>query len=210
MLVSSEMASILRRDRVTIADRLFDAGEVIIKTLNARKLLQSSIVVLATAHAAPEPVDQAARAELKSAANSRMRENRAEYDREKQQQIEELHPIANASWKTDRVKAKLAVENLVAKYKKANRTGCAMLYLGQLSKGDERGEYLETAIKDFSDCYYGDGVQVGGFARYLRILNLRAVGKKDDAEKLEKELRKKHPKAISHSGVLLKELINEE
>lgn len=169
-----------------------------------------AIVTLGTATAAPEPVDEKARAELKDQSRARMREDRNEYDREELGKIESLYQIANTNWRTDREKAKLAMENLVSKYKKANRTGCAMLYLGQLSKGEERKDYLEKAIKDFSDCFYGNGVQVGGFARYLRILDLRAEGEKTDAAKLEKELRRKYKKAISHSGVLLTDLLDEQ
>ena len=83
-----------------------------------------------------------------------------------------------------------------------------MLYLGQLSDGPERENYLATAIADFSDCFYGNGVQVGGFARYLRIYDLREQGMADEAAKLETELRENHPKAISHSGLLLTDLLD--
>ena len=156
----------------------------------------------------PRAVSREAREALKALAVVRMRKDLGAYDREKLGKIERLYQIANTNWRTDRVKARLAMENLVDRYKKANRTGCALLYLGQLSDGLERENYLETAIADFSDCFYGNGVQVGGFARYLRIYDLREQGKADEAAKLETELRENYPKAISHNGLLLTDLLD--
>jgi len=169
-------------------------------------------VGMASSAVAEEKIERASekeRAELKQAARERGREDRNEYSRQELAELEELYQVANKNWKTDRPKAKEAMEELVKKYKKANRTGCAMLYLGQLSRGDERDNYLQTAIKDFSDCYYYNGVQVGGWARFLRMLDLKEDGKKKEAEKLEKEIRTKYKKAINHSGYHLVDLLDQ-
>ena len=169
-------------------------------------------VGMANSAVAEEKIERASekeRAELKKAASERGREDRNEYSRQELGELEELYQVANKNWKTDRPKAKKAMEELVKKYKKANRTGCAMLYLGQLSHGDERDKYLETAIKDFSDCYYYNGVQVGGWARFLRMLDLQQDGKKKEAEKLEKEIRTKYKKAINHSGYRLVDILDQ-
>lgn len=155
-----------------------------------------------------QKVSEKDRLELKQEASKRGAEDRSEFSRQELGEIEELYQIANKNWRTDRAKVKKAMEVLVKKYKKSNRTGCAMLYLGQLSKGDERDQYLETAIKDFSDCYYYNGVQVGGFARLLRMMDLKQDGKERDAQKLEKELRTKYKKSINHSGYSLVDILD--
>ena len=156
-----------------------------------------------------KPVDDAARAELQQEARKRMAEDRDEYSRQELGELEELYQVANKNWKTDRPAAKKAMEELVKKYKKANRTGCAMLYLGQLSYGDERDKYLDQAIEDFSDCFYGNGVQVGGWARFLRMADLKSDGKDKEAAELEKQIRTKYPKSINHSGILLVDIIDQ-
>ena len=176
------------------------------------KKAATAVVATTIATSAPaeelQPVDEAARTELKERSRERFRQDRDEYSRQELAELEELYQVANKNWKTDKPKAKEAMEELVKNYKKANRTGCAMLYLGQLSRGDERDKYLDEAIKDYSDCFYGNGVQVGGWARFLRILDLRSDNKDAAADKLEKELRTDYPKAISHKGILLTDLLD--
>ncbi|MGJ8644862.1 MAG: hypothetical protein ACSHX9_15760 [Luteolibacter sp.] len=173
----------------------------------ATAVIATTMATFATAEEL-QPVNEAARTELKEQARERMRQDRDEYSRQELGEIEELYQVANKNWKTDRAKAKQAMQELVKNYKKANRTGCAMLYLGQLSYGDERDKYLDQAIKDFSDCFYGNGVQVGGWARYLRILDLRSDEDDAAADKLEKELRTNYPKAITHGGVLIVDILD--
>jgi len=156
-----------------------------------------------------QPVSDKNRMKLKLEARERMQEDRKEYSRQEMGELEELYQVANKNWRTDRPKAKKAMKELVKKYKKANRTGCAMLYLGQLSRGDERADYLEKAIKDHSDCYYLNGVQVGGWARYLRLLDLKSDGEDRKAKKLEDEIRKKYKKAITHRGIRLVDILDQ-
>ena len=186
--------------------------EMKLKEISKKVGAAAVAIGMANSAVAEEKIERASekeRAELKQAARERGREDQQEYSRQELGDLEELYQIANKNWKTDRPKAKKAMEELVKKYKKANRTGCAMLYLGQLSHGDERDKYLESAIKDFSDCYYYNGVQVGGWARFLRMLDLRQDGKKRDAEKLEKEIRTKYKKSINHSGYRLVDILDQ-
>ena len=140
-------------------------------------------------------------AENRDKARQRMREDRNVYDQDELREIESLYQVANKKWRTE--EGKESLEKLVKKYKKANRTGCALLYLGQMSEGDERETYLRKAVDDFSDCYYGDGCQVGGYARYLLAAYLIDKGKRDEADKLIKELERKYDTATSHSGKLI-------
>ena len=131
-------------------------------------------------------------------ARSRMRKDAANYKREELQEIEKLYQVANKNWQTP--EARNSLQKLVEKYDKANRTGCAILYLGQMSKGEEQVEYLKQAIEQFSDCYYGDGVQVGAFARLLLAQVYLNDNKPDEAEKLFDQLRQQYPDAIDHRG----------
>jgi len=82
-----------------------------------------------------------------------------------------------------------------------------LLYLGQMSNGQEREDYLKEAIEDFSDCFYGNGVQVGAYARYYLAHHYRKSGETSKAEKLFTELKEEYPDAIDHKGQLLSALI---
>jgi hypothetical protein len=72
--------------------------------------------------------------------------------------------------------------------------------LGQMSEGKERIDYLTRAVEKFSDCYYFDGCQVGGYGRYVLALTLWESGEKDQARKLLGELKTKYKDAIDHQG----------
>ncbi|MFZ2656521.1 MAG: tetratricopeptide repeat protein, partial [Victivallales bacterium] len=80
-------------------------------------------------------------------------------------------------------------------------------YLGQMTSGEEKEKYLKQAIKDFSDCYYGSGVQVGAYARLYLADYYQKNGKKDEASALYEEIRKDYPDAVNHKGRLLKDII---
>ena len=113
------------------------------------------------AQARPEERAEANRAK----ARERMRRDQELYSPQQIQEIESLYQVANQKWQTEA--ARKSLQTLVEKYPKANRTGCALLYLGQMTHGDGQVAYLEQAIADHSDCFYGDGVQVGAYARFL-------------------------------------------
>ena len=93
-----------------------------------------------------------------------------------------------------------SLKTLVEKYKKANRTGCAILYVGQMTHGDEQLAYLKQAIADYSDCFNGDGVQVGAFARFLLGQAYLKSGNAELAEPLFDEIRKNYPDCVDHQG----------
>ncbi|QDS97260.1 tetratricopeptide repeat protein [Adhaeretor mobilis] len=131
-------------------------------------------------------------------ARKRMRQDAGKYSADELREIESLYQVANKEWRTP--KAKLSLQQLVEKYDKANRTGCALLYLGQMSKGKDRVEYLTKAAEKFGDCYYGDGVQVGAYARLLLGQTYLQEGEKKQAAALFEELRKNYPQAIDHRG----------
>jgi hypothetical protein len=92
---------------------------------------------------------------------------------------------------------------LIKKYPGFNRAGCAMLYVAQMSRGDERAKYLQDCIEKYDDCFYGDGVQVGAYARFLLAEDCRSKGEEEKAAAFYSEIRARFAEAIDHSGKLL-------
>ena len=158
----------------------------------------------------PEPIDREERQELREDAFKRWNKDTKRLSDTELEKLEELYQNGNKNYRKDRQVARASFRELVANkdYQKTNRIGCAYLYLGQLTRGEERAEYLDKAIKDYSDSWYLNGVQVGGWARFLRLFDLRAAGEERKAKKLEEEIRKKYKKAITHSGKRLVELLD--
>lgn len=145
------------------------------------------------------------REENKQKARKRASEDSRQYKREELQEIESLYQVANKNWRTD--EARESLKKLLAKYDKANRTGCATLYMGQLSEGAERREYLTRAVEKFSDCFYFDGCQVGGYARYVLAITLWQEGEKDKARELLDEITKSYKESIDHRGRPMVDLV---
>lgn len=137
-------------------------------------------------------------------ARKRALEDKRRYKPDEIAEIESLYQVANKKWRSD--EARESLKKLLEKYDAANRTGCALLYMGQMSKGSERIEYLTRAVEKFSDCYYFDGCQVGGYGRYVLALTLWESGDKDKALALLGELRDKYKEAIDHKGRLMSAL----
>lgn len=140
-------------------------------------------------------------ASLRKRFEARMEQDRKTYTPEEQTEIESLYQIANKQW--DSAEAKESLKKLTEKYAKANRTGCALLYLGQMTTGEEKERYLKRAIADFGDCWYGDGVQVGACGRFYLAAHYQESGKRVEASALFAEIRKDYPDAIDHKGRLL-------
>ncbi len=141
----------------------------------------------------------------RQAARARAAKDRETYSPEQLREIERLYQVANRNWRSPEAVASL--EQLIGKFDKANRTGCAVLYLGQMSEGDQRLEYLRRAVEDFSDCYYLDGCQVGGYARLVLADTLERLGRKEEAAKLLEELRTNYQSATDHRGRRLADVI---
>lgn len=140
-------------------------------------------------------------------ARKRMQEDNKTYSRDDLRKIEKLYQVANRKWRS--AEGKNSLKELVDKYQKANRTGCAYLYLGQMSKGQQQIDYLEKAIKDFSNCFYGNGVQVGAYARFILAGAYYRAGQKEKAIELLKEIKTQYPNAIDHRGRTLVAQIDE-
>ncbi|MDR2863686.1 MAG: hypothetical protein LBV54_07445 [Puniceicoccales bacterium] len=138
-------------------------------------------------------------------ATARFKEDAKIFSAEQRQEIERLYQAANRQLKTPEARENL--KQLVKKYPKSNRAGCAVQYLGQISSGKEREAYLKTAIKEHADCYYGSGVQVGAYARFYLADYYRKNGKAQEAEALYKEIRENFSDAVNHKGKLLRDIL---
>lgn len=148
-----------------------------------------------------------ASADPRAGIRKRYEEDKKTYSAEQLREIETLYQSANKDLKNP--ESRTALKTLIEKYPKANRTGCAVQYMGQMADGEERERYLKLAISDFGDCYYGNGVQVGAYARFYLGFYYKQAGKEKEAKALFDEVRKDYPDAINHKGRRLVELLPE-
>jgi len=146
--------------------------------------------------------------ELRKKARERMKLDNDAYSTSQQEEIEELYQSISKKWQKG--DGKKALKELLKKYKDANRTGCAMLYLGQITDGKAREDFLNKAIAEYSDCWYGDGVQVGAYARYLLGVYYQKKKQQDKAQKLFNEIKEQYPDSVDHRGTPLVDLIEKQ
>jgi TolA-binding protein len=144
----------------------------------------------------------------KGNASARMQQDRRRFPRQDISDAEALYQVANKNWRS--AEAKESLQNMIDKYPQFNRTGCGILYLGQMSEGDARIKYLIEAVEKHSDCYYMNGVQVGAFGRYLLAHTYLDQGKNAEAQKLFDEIRKDYRNAVTHRGDSLIAVMNAE
>ena len=147
---------------------------------------------------APAPPSSPALDALRAAAQERMRQDLKTFTRDELGEIETLYQSANKDIRAP--EAKSILKQLVEKYPKSNRTGCAVLYLAQISSGAEREAYLKLAVTDFADARYGDGVQVGALGRAYLAAHYAETGRPEESRKTAEEVVKLFPDAVDHSG----------
>ena len=140
-------------------------------------------------------------------ARARMADDSKIYSDAELDVIENLYQVANSKWGTP--EAVESLKTMTSKYKKSNRTGCAILYLGQMSTGDEQVANLKRSIDEYGDCFYGDGVQVGAYARFVLANVYLQKGEKEKSEKLIKEIKTLFPDSVGHDGNSLVVAANE-
>ena len=139
--------------------------------------------------------------DARSAARARVEKDVKEYGRDGMREIERLYR-AYSSKASDS-----ALATLLEKYPKANRTGCAVMYAAQRASGENRVKLLEQAIANHGDCVYGDGAQVGAYARMYLAGEFERSGDTAGAEKLYGEIRALYPNAHTHKGRPLSEIL---
>ena len=156
---------------------------------------------------AAEDTPQAAKApesiisQQREQAKERMKKDTDKYSQEQLREIETLYQSANKNLKAPEAKAQL--EKLVSEYGGSNRAGCGLLYLCKMTQGEEQIKCLTEAIAKYSDCFYGDGVQVGPYARYYLAKRYQRDKREDEAQALYKEISTLYPDAVTHRGTLL-------
>ena len=133
-----------------------------------------------------------------------MTQDREKHSQEQLREAEHLMRIADQQWGSP--EANQSLQTLIKKYPDCNRAGCAMLYIAQRAEGEERVRYLQDCVGKYNDCFYGDGVQVGAYARFLLAQDYK--GKGEDTTALYDEIRAKYPEAVDHRGNLLVDSIN--
>ena len=125
----------------------------------------------------------------------------AEYGKSAMREIERLY---RAFSKTGDA---ATLDELLKRFPKACRTGCAVMYAGQRAKGDEAVKWFKKAIADHGDCHYGDGACVGAYARLYLATIYAKQGKTSEAEKLKDEIRTQFPDAVTHKGRPMKDAL---
>ena len=136
---------------------------------------------------------------------ARYDQDRKRYNETEVREIEELYQAASRQPGSQEILE--GFNKLVNKYPQANRAGCALLCMGMRCADRLQAEdYLRRAIADYSDCWYGNGVQVGAYARFYLAGYYRQSGRTQEAEKLYQEIKDKYPDAITPNG---KPLANE-
>jgi hypothetical protein len=160
-----------------------------------------------------EPLKAQQAMELRRNALHQKFEQKAARDREKYTaeqlgEAEGLYQVANQKWGSP--EAAKSLQTMIEKFPDVNRTGCAVLYLAQNSQGDERARRLQDCMEKYSDCFYGDGVQVGAYARFLLAQDFRSKLELKKADALDEEVKAKFPDAVDHSGHLLVDSLKAE
>jgi hypothetical protein len=130
-----------------------------------------------------------------------MAQDRSKYTADQLREAENLMRIGDEKYGSP--EANESCQTLIKNYPDSDRAGCAMLYLAQMSQGDERARYLQECIDKYNDCFYGDGVQVGAYARLLLVEDYKSQGETEKAEALFNEIKTKYADAIDHNGNLL-------
>ena len=131
----------------------------------------------------------------------RMAQDKGRYSQTQVNEAENLMGIADQKWGTP--EATESLQTLITRYPESDRAGCALLYVAQQSQGVGRAKYLQDCINKYDDCFYGDGVQVGAYARFLLARDYQSNGDTEKARALFDELKSKYPGAIDHRGALL-------
>ena len=140
-------------------------------------------------------------------ARQRMRADWKVYSRKQLQKIERLYQ--SRGHRNGSEEKRRDLKTVISNYSKANRAGCAMLYLGQFNSNPKKQEfYIKQAINKHGDCFYGDGVQIGAYGKFYLAKIYLSQGRKEEAEKLFREVLKKYPGAINHRQQDLSKIIN--
>jgi hypothetical protein len=155
--------------------------------------------------------DQAAReaklARLRAKAYQRASDDSRVYSNEELRDIEVRYQATRLNGLFTARDAAPRLQELVEKYPRSNRAGCAVLELARLSSGNERERYLKRAIADHDDAWFEDGAQVGPLARALLAMYYAELDRFDEAERLATEIVTRYPGSIDSGGGSLDDVL---
>jgi hypothetical protein len=149
-------------------------------------------------------------AALKQIARTHMDDERRRFSESELADIEARYRSAHADGRIpflQRPEGTAMLEQLIERYPRSNRAGCAVLELARVTSGREREQYLRTAISSHSDAWFENGVQVGAMARAMLAVHLAGLDRFDEAEAIAKELVTRYPGAIDETGASLDDLL---
>ncbi|HEU4937432.1 MAG TPA: hypothetical protein VFT39_13305 [Vicinamibacterales bacterium] len=154
---------------------------------------------------ADDPTRASRIAALRAQANEHIRQERLVFSEEELRDIEARYRSAHQQDYPMLLKPDAApiLRELVTRYPKAHRSGCAVLDLARLVSGEARERYLQEAIANHNDAWCESGVQVGALARARLAIHYADQQRLEDAERLAKKLVTLFPDAIDDSGALL-------
>ena len=140
----------------------------------------------------------------------RLGQDRSNFSPALLKELEDLYQVANIKAKSPEARASLETLIQDARFEKTNRYGCALIYLATIPGVMNVEELLKKAIAQYSDCWYGDGVNVGGYATYLLADYYHGLANKEAAKQYFSQLKTKYPDAIGHAGQMLADKIPSE
>jgi hypothetical protein len=153
----------------------------------------------------PQAEQQARQRAYRERFDRRRELDRKKYTDEQLTEAENMYQAADRKWGTPECIEGL--KQMLDKYPDINRSGCALLDLAVNTTGSESEKYLKDCMQKYDDCYYGDGVQIGAFARFYLADYYDKTGENEKAEALRKEIKDHYSDAIDHHGQLLINLI---
>jgi hypothetical protein len=117
-------------------------------------------------------------------------------------------PAANARSQLARVRERRGqLQELIDRYPRSNRAGCAVIELAQLSRGEERERFLKVAIAEHDDAWFENGAQVGPLARALLATYYAGLDRFDEAEELATEIVRQYAGSVDLAGASLDDVL---
>ncbi len=173
------------------------------RILSALLLLVACCTALAEEKPELTPAEQKAVQENRKKAQIRIREDEKYYTDQERREIGELYKAWNNTPKLN--ERKTIAQKMLRRYPKSNWTGCIMVVYSNINSKYEEIRLLKQTVRDYNDCFYGNGTQVGAEARRRLVKCLNRVGKKEEAEKYLRELKESYPTATGFNGKFINE-----